>query len=163
VDDATEQTVINFALQFPVDGQHRTNNELRENSVLISGGGVQSICLRHALENFKKRLKALEAKVAKDGIELKNHQIAALERKHEDDIACGEIETRHPEYLEAQDIFCVGLIYQQTFIDTYSKVVHYKLYTTKTPIKAADLMFGKPLYINKHFHLLNYQHPPHPM
>ncbi|KMK01274.1 hypothetical protein ABW08_24065, partial [Pluralibacter gergoviae] len=42
---------------------------------------VRSIWLRHNLENFKKRLKALEEKVARDGIELTDSQIAALERK----------------------------------------------------------------------------------
>lgn len=106
----------------------------------------RSIWLRQDLGDFKKRLKALEAKVAKDGIEFNDHQIAALECKHEDDIACGEIETHHPRYLGAPDTFYVGnltgvgRIYQQTFIDTYNKVLHCKLYTTKTPIRAADLL-----------------------
>lgn len=151
VDDATEQAVLDFAIQFPAYGQHRTSNELRKNGVFISGSGVRSIWLRHDLENFKKRLKALEAKVAKDGIELNDHQIAVLERKHEDDVACGEIETHHPGYLGAQDTFYVGnlkgvgRIYQQTFIDTYSKVVHCKLYTTKTPTTAADLLNDRVL------------------
>ena len=46
----------------------------------------------------------------------------------------------------AQDTFYVGnmkgvgRIYQQTFIDTYSKVVCAKLYDRKTPITAADLV-----------------------
>ena len=72
-------------------------------------------------------------------------------RKHEDDVACGEIETAHPGYLGAQDTFYVGnlkgvgRIYQQTFIDTYSKVVHCKLYTIKTPITAADLLNDRVL------------------
>ena len=151
VDDTTEQAVIDYAIQYPAYGQHRTSNELRKNGVFISGSGVRSIWLRHDLENFKKRLKALEAKVAKDGIELNDQQIAALERKHEDDVACGEIETAHPGYLGAQDTFYVGnlkgvgRIYQQTFIDTYSKVVHCKLYTTKTPITAADLLNDRVL------------------
>ncbi len=151
VDDATEQAVIDFAIQYPAYGQHRTSNELRKKGVLVSGSGVRSIWLRHDLENFKKRLKALEAKVAQDGIELNDQQIAALERKHEDDVACGEIETAHPGYLGAQDTFYVGnlkgvgRIYQQTFIDTYSKVVHCKLYTTKTPITAADLLNDRVL------------------
>ena len=89
--------------------------------------------------------------MAQDGIELNDQQIAALERKHEDDVACGEIETAHPGYLGAQDTFYVGnlkgvgRIYQQTFIDTYSKVVHCKLYTTKTPITAADLLNDRVL------------------
>ncbi|EXB04764.1 Integrase core domain protein [Acinetobacter johnsonii] len=112
---------------------------------------MRSIWLRHNLENFKKRLKALEIKVAQEGIQLNDQQIAALERKHEDDVACGEIETHHPGYLGAQDTFYVGNlkgvghIYQQTFIDTYSKVVHCKLYTTKTPITAADLLNDRVL------------------
>ena len=151
VDETTEQAVIDYAVQFPAYGQHRTSNELRKAGVFVSGSGVRSIWLRHNLENFKKRLKALEAKVAQEGIELNDHQIAALERKHEDDVACGEIETHHPGYLGAQDTFYVGnlkgvgRIYQQTFIDTYSKVVHCKLYTTKTPITAADLLNDRVL------------------
>ncbi len=90
-------------------------------------------------------------KVAQEGIQLNDQQIAALERKHEDDVACGEIETHHPGYLGAQDTFYVGnlkgvgRIYQQTFIDTYSKVVHCKLYTTKMPITAADLLNDRVL------------------
>lgn len=39
----------------------------------------------------------------------------------------------------------LGRIYQQTFINTYSKVVHCKLYTTKTPITAADLLNDRVL------------------
>jgi hypothetical protein len=34
----------------------------------------------------------------------------------------------------------VGRIYQQTFIDTYTKVSFAKLYDRKTPITAADLL-----------------------
>lgn len=34
----------------------------------------------------------------------------------------------------------VGRIYQQTFVDTYAKVAFAKLYPTKTPIAAADLL-----------------------
>lgn len=151
VDEVIEQAVISYAIDFPAHGQHRTSNELRKRGVFVSGSGVRSIWLRHKLENFKGRLSALETKVANEGIELTDAQIAALERKHEDDVACGEIETAHPGYLGAQDTFYVGnlkgvgRIYQQTFIDTYSKVVHCKLYTTKTPITAADLLNDKVL------------------
>lgn len=105
-----------------------------------------SVLSGYNLENFKKRLKALEEKVARDGIELTDSQIAALERKASDDEACGKIETAHPGYLGSQDTFYVGnlkgvgRIYQQTFVDTYSKVAHCKLYVTKTPITAVDLL-----------------------
>ena len=150
-DEATEQAVVDYAVAFPAHGQHRTSNELRKQGVFISGSGVRSVWLRHNLENFKKRLKALEEKVARDGIELTDSQIAALERKASDDEVCGEIETAHPGYLGSQDTFYVGnlkgvgRIYQQTFVDTYSKVAHCKLYVIKTPITAADLLNDRVL------------------
>lgn len=99
VDDPTEQSVIRYAIDYPAHGQHRTSNELRKQGVFISGSGVRSVWLRHNLENFTKRLKALEEKVAQEGIELNDSQIAALEKKKQDDEACGEIDTAHPGYL----------------------------------------------------------------
>lgn len=147
VDEATEQAVIASAIDFPAYGQVRTSNELRKAGVFVSPSGVRSIWLRHNLENFKKRLKALEKKVANgSGLVLTEAQVQALEQKKLDDEAHGEIETAHPGYLGSQDTFYVGTlkgvgrVYQQTYIDTYSKVAHAKLYTSKTPITSADLL-----------------------
>jgi transposase InsO family protein len=143
--------VVTHAIEYPAYGQKRASNELRKAGVFISPGGVRCVWLRHNLETFKKRLKALEAKVAREGIILTEAQVAALERKRDDDVACGEIETAHPGYLGSQDTFYVGhfkgvgRIYQQTYVDTYSKVALCKLYTTKTPITAADLLNDKVL------------------
>lgn len=151
VDEVTEKAVIDYAIEFPAYGQVRASNELRKQGVFVSPSGVRSIWLRNDLENFRKRLKALEDKVATDGIILTESQVVALEKKKEDDIACGEIETAHPGYLGSQDTFYVGnlkgvgRIYQQTFVDTYSKVAHCKLYTTKTPITSADLLNDRVL------------------
>ena len=151
VDEATEDAVIKYAIDYPAYGQVRASNELRKLGVFVSPSGVRSIWLHNDLENFRKRLKALEDKVASDGIILTESQVVALEKKKEDDIACGEIETAHPGYLGSQDTFYVGnlkgvgRIYQQTFVDTYSKVAHCKLYTTKTPITSADILNDKVL------------------
>lgn len=151
VDEATEQAVTEMAIEFPAYGQLRVSNELRKRGTFVSGSGVRSIWVRNNLENFRKRLKALEERVARDGIILSDDQVAALERKQQDDVACGEIETEHPGYLGSQDTFYVGnlkgvgRIYQQTYVDTYSKVAHCKLYTTKTPITSADLLNDKVL------------------
>ncbi|WP_339725141.1 IS481 family transposase [uncultured Paraglaciecola sp.] len=157
VNEATEQSVIESAIEYPAYGQHRTSNELRKKGIFVSGSGVRSVWLRHNLENFKKRLKALEEKVANDGIILSDAQVAAQEKKKHDDEACGEIETQHPGYLGSQDTFYVGnlkgvgRIYQQTFVDTYSKVTFAKLYTTKTPVTAADMLNDKVLpYFEQH-------------
>ncbi|WP_429945652.1 IS481 family transposase [Bibersteinia trehalosi] len=151
VDEATEQAVVKFAFDNPAFGQVRVSNELRKQGIFISAGGVRSIWLRHNLANFKQRLKALEKAVAEKGIILSENQVQALERKKEDDVVCGEIETAHPGYLGSQDTFYVGnlkgvgRIYQQTFIDTYSKVAFTKLYTMKTAISAADMLNDKVL------------------
>jgi len=146
VDEQAEAAVVAYALDYPAHGQARSSNELRKQGVFVSGSGVRSIWLRHGLENFKLRLKAREAKVAEEGIILTEAQVAALEKKKQDDEVCGEIETAHPGYLGSQDTFYVGMlkgvgrVYQQTFVDTYSKVALAKLYTTKTPITAADVL-----------------------
>lgn len=151
VDAATEQAVIETATEYPAFGQQRTSNELRKQGIFISGSGVRSVWLRNNLENFKKRLKALEEKIAREGIILSDAQVAALEKKKQDDEAAGEIETAHPGYLGSQDTFYVGnlkgvgRIYQQTFVDTYCKVAFAKLYTTKTPITSADILNDRVL------------------
>ena len=151
VDEQTEQAVIQFAIDYPAYGQLRASNELRKLGVFVSSSGVRSIWVRNALANFKDRLKALEDKVANDGIILTEAQVVALEKKKHDDEVSGEIETAHPGYLGSQDTFYVGTlkgvgrVYQQTFVDTYSKVAFAKLYTTKTPITAADTLNDRVL------------------
>ncbi|HCC3234339.1 TPA: helix-turn-helix domain-containing protein, partial [Legionella pneumophila subsp. pneumophila] len=103
VDESIELAVKEYAIEYPAHGQQRTSNELRKKGIFVSGSGVRSVWLRHDLANFKDRLKALEAKVASEGIVLTEAQVIALERKKFDDEACGEIETAHPGYLGSQD------------------------------------------------------------
>ena len=157
IDPDIEQRVVRYATDYPAHGQHRVSNELRKQGVIVSGSGVRSIWVRNGLANFKSRLKALEEQVAKQGIVLTEAQVAALEQKKHDDEACGEIETAHPGYLGSQDTFYVGTfkgvgrVYQQTFVDTYSKVALAKLYTTKTPITSADMLNDRVLpYFEAH-------------
>jgi len=151
VEQHIEDAVCKIALDQPAFGQTRVSNELRKKGLFISPAGVRCVWMRHDLESFKKRLKALETKVAAEGTLLTEAQLAALEKKREDDIVHGEIETHHPGYLGSQDTFYVGTlkgvgrIYQQTFVDTYSKWAAAKLYTTKTPITGADLLNDKVL------------------
>ena len=87
VDEATESAVVEYALEQPAHGQVRTSNELRKLGVFVSPSGVRSIWLRHKLNSFKLRLKALEAKVAEEGLVLTEAQVAALEKKRQDDEA----------------------------------------------------------------------------
>lgn len=98
------------------------------------------------METFQKRLKALSAKVEQEGIVLDENQVAALEKAKEEKQAHGEIETYYPGFLVAQDTYYVGYIkgvghiYQQTVIDTYSKIGFAKLYDRKNALVAADML-----------------------
>jgi len=143
----TEDAVVKMTYEYPAYGQVRISNELRKQGILVSSGGVRSIWQRHNMETFKKRLRVLEEKAAKEGIVYTEAQLQALEMaKREHESNPDEIETQHPGYLISQDTFYVGYlkgvgrIYQQTVVDTYSSVAFAKLYTSKVPVTAADIL-----------------------
>ena len=145
VEAVIEQAVVALATEQPAYGQVRVANS--------QASRPDHLARRRALRlaaprpgDHRKRLKALEAKSAQDGLVLTEAQVAALERARQHNEAHGEFESECPGYCGAQDTFYVGTlkgvgrVYQQTFIDTYSKVAFAKLYDRKTPITAADLL-----------------------
>jgi transposase InsO family protein len=147
-----EDAVVKKTYDYPAYGQVRIANELRKDGILVSSGGVRSIWQRHNLETFKKRLRALEEKAAKEGIVYTEAQLQALETaKRERENDPDEIETQHPGYLISQDTFYVGYlkgvgrIYQQTVVDTYASGAFAKLYTSKVPVTAADILNDRVL------------------
>ena len=152
VEAAVEQAVVELATEQPALGPLRVANELTKRGLFVSPTGVRSIWLRHDLSTFTKRLKALEAKLLQTpGQVLTEAQVQAMEKAKQEQEAHGEIETAHPGYLGAQDTYYVGTIksigriYQQTFIDTYSKVAFAKLYDRKNALVAADLLNDRVL------------------
>jgi len=162
VPQAIENGVIDFAISNPAFGQVRVSNEFKKQGIFVSPGGVRSIWLRNKLNTMNLRLKALEKKVAEEGVILTEEQLHVLEKQKAQKEAHGEIETLFPGYLGSQDTYYignikgVGKVYQQTFIDTYSKVAICKLYDRKNALIAADLLNDKviPFFEEENIKLL---------
>jgi hypothetical protein len=98
-----EARIVAFSLEQPAFGQIRVAL-----GYSISPAGVRGVWQRHDLETMKKRRKALEAKVAQEGLILTEAQIIALEKAKTEKEAHGEFESECPGYCGAQDTFYVG-------------------------------------------------------
>ena len=150
-DEALNKLCLTLPLSFLLMANYKPVTSYARKVFLFLQVGVRCIWLRNNLGSTRLRLKELERRSANENFILTDSQVAALEKKKDDDLACGEIETAHPGYLGSQDTFYVGTlkgvgcVYHQTFVDTYSKVAHCKLYTNKTPITAADLLNDRVL------------------
>ena len=98
-----EALILALSLEQPAFGQIRIANEVRQRGHSISPAGVRSVWQRHELETMKKRLKALEAKIAQEGLVLTDSQLAALEKAKSEKEAHGEFESECPGYCGAND------------------------------------------------------------
>ena len=145
-----EEKILQYALERPTHGPQRVANELRLANVNVSSGGVRGVWLRHEIETRHKRLLRLEQHVRATPIILTEHQIKLLER-HCVDFRLRHVESSRPGELLNQDTFYwgtlkgVGKVYVQVVVDVFCSFAFAKVYTSKMPITAADLLHDRVL------------------
>lgn len=123
----------------------QATNKLQSRGLSNSPFAVQ---VRHDLADINNRLKALKAMAAQDRA-VPTGLLVALEMAKSEKEPHGQFEGEYPGSGGEQDTFYignikgVGPIYQQTFIDTYSRLAFAKLYDRVTPLTAADLLIDR--------------------
>lgn len=149
VDERIENAVVAFAFEKPAYGQLRVSNELKKQALSVSAATVRSIWIRHDLETFKKRLNALQEKVARENLILTEDQLKALEKAQD------EKESPRRDRDRASGLSrCSGHLlrwHDQRHPDTStSKVALVKLYDRKNALVAADLLNDRVLPFFEH-------------
>jgi transposase InsO family protein len=145
-----EEAILKYSLDHPTHGSDRVSNELRMQNVNVGATGVRGVWSRHNLESRTKRLLRLEREVQDNAFVLTETQIALLER-HSVDFRCRHVESTRPGELLNQDTFYwgalkgVGKVYLQVVVDTYCSLAFAKVYNSKMPVTAADLLYDRVL------------------
>lgn len=69
IEKQIEDVVVAYAIESPAFGQQRASNELRKRGIFVAPSTIRCVWVRHDLETFQKRLKALDAKICPGGID----------------------------------------------------------------------------------------------
>lgn len=146
----TEEKILALCLEQPTYGAQRIANELRLQNVDVSPSGVRGVWLRHDLKTRYQRLMRLEKHAQDETIALSDEQVRLLER-HSCEFRMRHVETNAPGQLLNQDTFYwgtlkgVGKVYVQVVVDAFCSLAFAKVYTSKMPITAADLLYDRVL------------------
>jgi transposase InsO family protein len=148
-----EQRILEYALEKPTHGSQRVANELRLQGLTVSSSGVRGVWVRHDRETRTKRLLRLEQVASGTTFVLSEEQIRLLER-HSVDFRCRHVEASRPGELLNQDTFFwgtlkgVGKVYVQVLVDVFCSLAFAKVYISKMPITACDLLYDRvfPFY-----------------
>ena len=144
------ERVVRFSIEHPGLGQLQVSDRLRLEGVSVSPSTVRNIWIKDGLENKYKRILRLEEEKNGTDIEFTAEQIRLLEKAN----PCfkeRKVESLYPGYLLCQDTFMVGTlkgigrVYLQNVVDTYGSYAFGKLYTSKQPETAADILYDRVL------------------
>ena len=145
-----KEKVIEISLRHPAWGPIHASDHLRLEGVSVSPSTVRNIWLKEDMETRYKRLLRLEEDRNGQDIELTEEQIKLLEKAN----PCfreRKVESPYPGYLLCQDTFLVGTlkgigrVYLQAVVDTFGSLAFGKLYTSKLPETAVDILYDRVL------------------
>ena len=145
VSEEIEQAVLAHALEAPTHGAQRVADELLLGGIQVSSGGVRGVWSRHGLTTKHERLLRLEETARERKLKLTGEQIELLER-FSPEFRERHIEVHYPGDLVAVDTFFVGTlkgvgkVYLQTVLDCFSRYAWGRLYTSKLPLTAVQVM-----------------------
>jgi len=148
--EETRAAIVDFSLQQPAFGPLRVADELRLRGVSASPSSVRNVWIKEDMETRYKRLLRMEERNAQTGIELTVEQIRLLEKAN----PCFKerhVESSKPGELLCQDTFYVGRlkgvgrVYLQAVVDTFGSFAFGKLYTSKRPETAVDVLYDRVL------------------
>jgi transposase InsO family protein len=156
VSEEVETAVLEHALAHPTHGAQRVADELRLKGMQVSSGGVRGVWSRHALLTKHERLLRLEASIRGRKLDLTVEQIRLLER-YSPEFRERHITTSFTGELVAVDTFFagtlkgIGRIYLQTVLDCHSRYAWARLYTSKLPLTAVQILNNDVLpFFEKH-------------
>jgi len=145
-----KEKVISLSLEHPAWGPVHLSDHLRLEGVSVSPSTVRNIWVKEDMETRYKRLLRLEEEKSGQDLDLSEEQIKLLEKAN----PCfreRNVESPYPGYLLSQDTFLVGTlkgigrIYLQAVVDTFGSFAFGKLYTSKLPETAVDILYDRVL------------------
>mgnify|MGYP001620049582 CR=1 FL=1 len=147
-----EQKILEMTEQYPAYSYLRISQQLRLVGVGVSPSAVRYVWQRHGLTLRYQRLLWLERKTAERGGVRTEAQMRLL-RRARGRLVDPEQHIAAPQagYWLCQDTYFVGTIkgvgkiYQQTVIDAHSSPVFAKLYLSKLPMTAVDVLDDRVL------------------
>lgn len=147
-----EAQILEMTERYPVYSYVRISDQLKLVGVGVSPSAVRAVWARHGLTLRIHRLLWLEQKTAAQGGILTERQIRLLQ-KHRGRTADPEqhVEAPYPGYLLCQDTYFVGTIkgigkiYMQSVIDAHCSLGFAKLYLSKVPMTAVDVLDDRVL------------------
>ena len=148
--EEVKERIVKLSLMHPTFGQQRIADQLRLEGAPVSPSSVRNLWIKEDLETRYKRLLRLEESASEYGFELTEAHIRLIEKAN----PCfreRRVESSYPGQLLCQDTFYVGRlkgvgrIYLQAVVDTFGSFAFGKLYTSKRPETAVDMVYDRVL------------------